>query len=95
MTPPEKRPYSAEIAGGQDLGLFDRFFDEEVVGARQQVVADVHAVEQEHVVVGDGARDRDLLAFGVLLVRPGANSATRASVRPIGMRFSSVEVKLV
>ena len=46
---------------GQDLRFLDRFFDEQIVGTREQVVADVDAVEQEHVVVGDRARDGDLV----------------------------------
>ena len=69
ITPPLKRPYSAEIAGGEDLGLLHRVLDEEVVRAAEEVVVDVHAVEQEHVVVGEAARDVDLAGVGRALRR--------------------------
>ena len=46
---------------GQDLCFLDRFLDEKVVRPREKVVADVDAVKQEHVVVGDGAGDGHLI----------------------------------
>ena len=60
-TPPPKRPYSAEIAGRQDLDFLDRLLDEQRVRLAEHVVVDVDAVHQEDVVVGEAAADRHLI----------------------------------
>ena len=60
MTPPEKRPYSAEMRAGQDVRLLNRVFDEEVVRGAEQVVVDVDAVDHEHVVERGRAGNVDL-----------------------------------
>ena len=62
MTPPEKRPYSAEMPDVSTLRLLDRVLDEDVVRRAEQVVVHVDAVDHEHVVVGEAAGDRHLSA---------------------------------
>jgi hypothetical protein len=53
-------PVFRRDAGGQDRDFFEGILDEQVVRVPEEVVVDVDAVEQEHVVVREGTRDRDL-----------------------------------
>ena len=58
-------------AGGDDLRLLDRVLDEEIVGAAEEVVVDVDAVDQEDVVVGERARDAHLIGVRRVGGEPG------------------------
>src|SRR5262249_51205207 len=62
-------------AGGQDLGLIDRILDVEGVGVAEQIVVHVHAIDQERVVVGERAGNRELP--GVRRVRRQAGREER------------------
>ena len=59
ITPPEKRPYSAEMPPVRML-VSDGVFDVEAVGGAKQVVVDVDAVHHEDIVECRRARNREL-----------------------------------
>ena len=53
--------------GGENLGFLDGIFNEQVLGLRELVVVDVHAVDHEHVVEGKSAVDDQLPGIGRVL----------------------------
>jgi hypothetical protein len=57
-------------ARGEYLHLLDRVFDEEVVGGAKEVVGHVHTVDQELVVIGEAAGNRDLAGIRRVVGQP-------------------------
>ncbi len=70
-TPPENRPYSAEMPDVEHLRFLDRVLDEQVVVVAEQVVVDVDTVHQEHVVARERAADGDLPGVGTVVGEAG------------------------
>ena len=91
-TPPEKRPYSAEMPDVSTCVSSIASSMNRLFGGAEEVVVDVDAVDQEHVVVGEPPAIVTWPAFGVLSVRPGASSAIVNGVRPVGSSLISFEL---
>ena len=56
--------------GCEDLHFLDRILDEQVVDRAEEVVVDVDAVDQEHVVVGERAVDHNLIVVRRVVGQP-------------------------